>query len=56
MQPALTQITFQYTGTPPLTRFFGTQKYRVKGKPHYRRSIVVLKPQNGEYESSKSTF
>ena len=45
-----------YTGTPPLTRFFGTQKNRVKGKPRYRRSILVLKPQNGEYESSKSTF
>ena len=44
------------TGTPPLTRFFGPGKNRVKGKPRYRRSILVLKPQNGEFESSKSTF
>ena len=47
---------FEYTGTPPLTRFFGPGKNRVKGKPRYRRSILVLKPKNGEYESSKSTF
>ena len=40
----------------PLTRFFGPGKNRVKGKPRYRRSILVLKPQNGEFESSKSTF
>ena len=39
------------TGTPPLTRFFGHVKNRVKGKPRYRRSILVLKPHNGEYES-----
>ena len=44
------------TGTPPLTRFFGPGKNRVKGKPRYRRSILVLKPPNGEYEGSKSTF
>ena len=44
------------TGTPPLTRFFGPRKNRVKGKPRYRRSILVLKPKNGEYKSSKSTF
>ena len=44
------------TDTPPLTRFFGPWKNRVKGKPRYRRSILVLKPQNGEFESSKSTF
>ena len=32
-------------------------KYRhSSGKPRYRRSILVLKPQNGEYESSRSTF
>ena len=43
-------------GTPPLTWFFGPRKNRVKGKPRYRRSILVLKPQNGEYESSKSSF
>ena len=46
----------QNTGTPPLTRFFGTQKNHVKGKPHYRRNILVLKPQNGEFDGSKSTF
>ena len=46
----------QNTGTPPLTRFFGPGKNRVKGKPRYRRSILVLKPKNGEYVSSKSTF
>ena len=45
-----------YTGTPPLTWFFGPGKNRVKGKPRYRRSILVLKPQNREFESSKSTF
>ena len=43
------------TGTPPLTRFFGPGKNRAKGKPRYR-SILVLKPQNGEFEGSKSTF
>ena len=43
-------------GTPPLTRFFGTEKNSVKGKPRYRRNILVLKSQNGEYGSSKSTF
>ena len=50
------QEKIQDTGTPPLTRFFGPGKNRVKGKPRYRRSILVLKPQNGEYETSKSTF
>ena len=45
-----------HTGTPPLTRFFGPGENRVKGKPRYRRSILVLKPQNGEFETSKSTF
>ena len=49
-------MQFQGTGTPPLTRFFGPGKNRDKGKPRYRRSILVLKPKNGEYESSKSTF
>ena len=34
----------KYIGTPPLTRFFGPRKNRVKGKPRYRRSILVLKP------------
>ena len=49
-------FNFTVTGTPPLTRFFGPGKNRVKGKPRYRRSILVLKPQNGEFENSKSTF
>ena len=44
------------TGTPPLTLFFGPWKNRVKGKPRYRRSILVLKPKNGEFIRSKSTF
>ena len=44
------------TGTPPLTRFFGPDKNHVKGKQRYRRSILVLKSQNGEFENSKSTF
>ena len=44
------------TGTPPLTRFFGPGENRVKGKPRYRRSNLVLKPQNGEYESLKAMF
>ena len=44
------------TGTPPLTLFFGPGKNRVKGKLRYRRSILVLKPQNGEFTTSKSTF
>ena len=47
---------YVYTGTPPLTNFFGPGKNRVKGKPRYRRSILVLKPQNGEFELPKSTF
>ena len=38
------------TGTPPLMWFFGPGKNRVKGKPRYRRSILVLKPQNGEFD------
>jgi len=44
------------TGTPPLTRFFGPGENLVKGKPRYRRSILVLKPQNGEFDNPKSTF
>ena len=41
------------TGTPPLTRFFGPGENCVKGKPRYRRSILVLKPKKGEFDSSK---
>ena len=37
-------------------QIFGTQKNRVKGKPRYRRGILVLKPQNGDFQHSKSTF
>ena len=47
---------FEYTGTPPLTLFIGPGINRVKGKLRYRRSILILKPQNGEFESSKSIF
>ena len=47
---------FWITDSLSLTRFFGPGKNIVKGKPHYRRSILVLKPKNGEYESSKFTF
>ena len=52
----LRHLDYIDTGTPPLTLFFGPGKNRVKGKPGYRRSILVLKLQNREYESSKSTF
>ena len=31
-------------------------KNRLKGKPHYRRSTLVLKPKDGESESSKFMF
>ena len=44
------------TGSPPLTWFLGPGKNQIKGKPRYRRSILVLKPQNEEYVGSKSTF
>ena len=44
------------TGTPPLTRFFGPGINRVKGKPRYRRSILVLKSKNGEYETQSPLF
>ena len=37
-------------------RIHGAQKNSVIGKPRYRRSILVLKPQNGEFDRSKSTF
>ena len=37
------------TGTPPLTHFFGPGKNRVKEKPRYRRSILVLKPKNDHH-------
>ena len=40
-------MQLQGTGTPPLTRFLGLEKTPL---------ILVLKPQNGEYESLKSTF
>ena len=44
------------TGTPPLTRFFGPLKNCVKGKPCYRRSILVLKMGNGTFSFPKSPF
>ncbi len=43
--------TYLITGIPPLTRFFGPRRNRVKGNPRYRRSILVVKPQNGEFET-----
>ena len=43
-------FAFFSTGTPPLTRFFGPGKNLVKGR------FIVLNPQNGEFESQKSTF
>ena len=45
-QPELKKNT---TGTPPLTRFFGPKENRVKGKPRYRRSDLVVKSKNGEF-------
>jgi hypothetical protein len=50
------QLKEPSTGTPPLTRFFGPGENRVKGKPRYRRSILVLKTKNGEFDNPKSTF
>ena len=44
------------TGTPPLTRFFGPGKNRVRGKPRYRRSILVLKPQTGNMTAQSPLF
>ena len=49
-------LTIHTTGTPPLTRFFGTQKNRVKGKPRYRRSVLLVKQENGTLLLPKSTF
>ena len=39
----LRHLDYIDTGTPSLTLFFGPGKNRVKGKPGYRRSILVLK-------------
>ena len=50
------QIEKQGTGTRPLTQIFVPGINRFKGKLRYGRSILVLKPQNGEYESPKSMF
>ena len=44
------------TDTLPLARFLGPRKNHAKEKLHYRRCILALKPQNREYESSKSSF
>ena len=44
------------TGTPPLTRFFGPGKNSVKGKPRNRRSILVVKPQTGEFVIQSPLF
>jgi hypothetical protein len=41
-----------YTGTPPLTRFFGPGKNRFKGKQRYRRSIIVYQnPKTGNMKA-----
>ena len=48
-------IFLPVTGSPPLTRL-GPEKNRVKGKPCYRRSILVLKRGFGTFSFQKSTF
>ena len=69
--PPLTFINLQvFSGCPTLTFMYrhssfnavlGLEKNalkvnRVIGKPRYRRSILVLKPQIGEYESLNPCF
>ena len=44
------------TGTLPLMQFFGTQKKRVNEKPRYRRTKLVLKWENGNFDFPKSPF
>ena len=44
------------TSTPPLTQSFGPGNYRVKGKPRYRRSILVLKPKTGNWKVQSPLF
>jgi hypothetical protein len=48
--------SFADTGIPPLAQFFGTQKNCIKGTPHFRRTIFVLKWENRTFEIPKSTF
>jgi hypothetical protein len=52
----LIRVLLYGTGTLPLMLFFWTHINCAKGKLCYRRSILELKPKNGEYGSSKSTF
>ena len=52
----MAHLEYLVTGTPPLTWFFGTQKNCVKEKPHCRRSILVLKHENGTFLLPKSNF
>ena len=47
------KYTLYDVGTPPLTPVLRPRKNRVKGNPRYRRSILVLKPQNEEFTSVK---
>ena len=54
--PCIPKKLSQGEGTPPLARFFGAQKNSVKGKLRYRRSILVLKHENGTFLLLKSTF
>ena len=56
MRTSLQRFSQVHTGTPPLTQFFGPVKNRVKGRPCYRRSILVLKLGNGTFSFPKSTF
>ena len=48
------QYSVGSTSILPLTQFFGTQKNCVKGKPCYRRSILVQKAENGTFSFTKS--
>ena len=50
------QVCFWIYRHSSFNAFFLPRKNRVKGKLRYRRNILVLKPKNWEYESSKSTF
>jgi hypothetical protein len=54
--PNVLGTIFSNTGTLLLARFFGTQKNRVKGKPRYKSSILVLKHENGTFFTSKVHF
>ena len=44
------------TCTPLLMRFFGPGKIRVKGKPSYRRSILLLKTKTGNINDAYAVW